>query len=334
MKTREIAELVGGELVGNGDAEISGVASLQAAGPTDLAFADGGSIPDECSAGCLLVPAAHPTDAGFPHIRVADPKFAFAVAASRIVPRVVRRGWHPTAVVAGSADIRASFVGAFVSIGEGSCVGEEAEIGDGVRIGRNVSIGKHTVVHSNAVIHDNVRIGGECVIHAGAVIGADGFGYVRGAEGYVQFPQIGRVVIEDRVEIGANTCIDRGALGETRIGEGTKIDNLVQIAHNVTIGKRVVIAALSGISGSSVIGDDCVLAGQVGIADHVRLMPGAVIGAKSSVFPGKVVRPGVWCGTPVQPIDDYKRQNALVKGLVRLREEVKELKRRLGGNSA
>ncbi|MEP6787216.1 MAG: UDP-3-O-(3-hydroxymyristoyl)glucosamine N-acyltransferase, partial [Acidobacteriota bacterium] len=170
----------------------------------------------------------------------------------------------------------------------------------------------------------------DCVIHAGTIIGADGFGYVRDENGvYHKFPQIGTVVIEDNVEIGANSCIDRGALGETRIGEGTKIDNLVQIAHNVQIGKRVIIAAQTGISGSTVIEDDCVIGGQVGMGDHARIQSGAIIGSQAGVLPGKIVRPGIWWGTPVQPLDEYKRQNALLKGIGRLKEEVRDLRARL-----
>ena len=180
------------------------------------------------------------------------------------------------------------------------------------------------------MIYDNVTIGNDCVIHSGAVIGADGFGYVRdGANGYIKFPQIGTVIIADEVEIGANTCIDRGALGETCIGRGTKIDNLVQIAHNVQIGERVVIASQTGISGSTIIEDDCVIGGQVGFGDHAKVLTGAIIGSKAGVLPGKIVRAGVWWGIPVQPLDEYKRQNAMVKGLPRLREEIKQLKKQL-----
>ena len=136
-------------------------------------------------------------------------------------------------------------------------------------------------------------------------------------------------MIEDNVEIGANSCVDRGALGETRIGEGTKIDNLVQIAHNVTIGKHCVIAAQTGISGSTVIEDNCVIGGQVGMGDHARVQSGAVIGSQAGVLPGKIVRPGVWWGTPVQPLDEYKRQNAHVKSLGRMKDELKSLRSRI-----
>jgi len=194
-----------------------------------------------------------------------------------------------------------------------------------------VKIGAECFIFPNVVIYENVFISNRVKLHAGAIIGADGFGFVRdGANGYVKFPQIGTVVIEDDVEIGSNSCIDRGALGETRIGAGTKIDNLVQIAHNVRIGKRVVIASQTGISGSTIIEDDCVIGGQVGFGDHATLKSGAIIGSKAGILPGKIVRAGVWWGVPVQPLDEYKRQNAMVKALPRLREEIKEMKRQIG----
>ncbi len=180
------------------------------------------------------------------------------------------------------------------------------------------------------MIYENASIGNRVKLHAGAIIGADGFGFVRdGANGYVKFPQIGTVVIEDDVEIGANACVDRGSLGITLIGKGTKIDNLVQIAHNVEIGERVIIASQTGISGSTVIEDDCVIGGQVGFGDHARVLSGAIIGSKAGVLPGKIVRAGIWWGVPVQPLDEYKRQNAYVKSLPRLREEIKELKKQI-----
>lgn len=329
MNSREIAKLVGGELSGNGDAEINSVADLESAHRDQLAFVDDERKFERSAAGCLLVRPDFETDVNCDVIRVKDPKLAFAVAAKSLHPYRWRSGYHESAVIAEDSDVRASFVGAFVSIESGTHIGEGSEIHDGSRVGRGVSIGKCTIIHANVTIYDNVTIGDNCVIHSGAVIGADGFGYVRGPEGYVQFPQIGTVVIEDNVEIGAATCVDRGALGETRIGEGTKIDNLVQVAHNVQIGKRVVIAAQTGISGSTVIEDDCVIGGQVGMGDHARVMSGAVIGSQAGVLPGKIVRPGVWWGTPIQPLDEYKRQNAMVKGIGRLKDEIREIKHRV-----
>jgi UDP-3-O-[3-hydroxymyristoyl] glucosamine N-acyltransferase len=234
-------------------------------------------------------------------------------------------------VISDSARLGESlFVGAFVCIGDNSTIGDGTQLRAGAKVGDNVRIGTNCVLHPNVFIEDNCTIGDNVILHSGVVIGADGFGYVRdGENGYVKFPQIGTVVIEDNVEIGANSCVDRGALGETRIGEGTKIDNLVQIAHNVQVGKRVVIAAQTGISGSTVIEDDCVIGGQVGMGDHARVMSGAVIGSQAGVLPGKIVRPGVWWGTPVQPLDEYKRQNAHMKALGRIRTELNYLRKKL-----
>lgn len=325
MKCSEIALIVSGKMSGDGEIEISGISDLKSAGPSDLAFLDSGKNIEETAAGCLLVSAELEIDSDRPMIHVENPKLAFAIAAKKIVVRDWPNGWHASAIIGTGCDVRASYIGAAVSIGDETRIGEGSAIFDGARIGRSVVIGKCTVIHPNAVIYDNVTIGNDCIIHAGTVIGADGFGYVRGDDGYYQFPQVGSVEIEDNVEIGANTCVDRGALGVTRIGEGTKIDNLVQIAHNVEIGKRVVIAAQTGISGSTVIEDDCVIGGQVGMGDHARVMSGAIIGSQAGVLPGKIVRPGVWWGTPVQPLDEYKRQNAMIKGIGRIRDELKEI---------
>jgi UDP-3-O-[3-hydroxymyristoyl] glucosamine N-acyltransferase len=193
-----------------------------------------------------------------------------------------------------------------------------------------VKVGRDCVLHPNVALYDGVTLGDRVVLHAGVVVGADGFGYVRDAAGvYHKFPQVGAVVIEDDVEIGANSCVDRGALGATRVGRGTKIDNLVQIGHNVEIGERVVIAAQTGVSGSTVIESDAVIGGQVGFGDHARVQSGAIIGSQAGVLPGKIVRPGVWWGTPIQPLEEYKRLNALWGRLPRMREEITELKRQL-----
>jgi UDP-3-O-[3-hydroxymyristoyl] glucosamine N-acyltransferase len=332
MKAREIAEFVGGELHGDGDVEISSVADILTAVTGDVAFFEKTESLPETNASCVILPIAlNPLDrTPTSIILVKNPKLAFAHIAQKLHPI----NWtvdtnHPTALIAESASVQADHIGAYVTVGENSYVGEGCRIHDGVRIGSNVSIRKFTIIHSNCVIYDNVEIGDSCVIHSGVVVGADGFGYVRDEAGvYHKFPQIGTVVIEDDVEIGANTCIDRGALGETRIGEGTKIDNLVQVGHNVSIGKRCVIAAQTGISGSVVIEDDCVIGGQVGFGDHVHVKSGAIIGSQAGILPGKIVRPGIWWGTPIQPLDEYKRQNAHVKGLQRLKDDVKELKKR------
>ncbi|MEP7147696.1 MAG: UDP-3-O-(3-hydroxymyristoyl)glucosamine N-acyltransferase [Acidobacteriota bacterium] len=353
MKAREIAELVGGELRGDGDVEITSVASLTSAGDGHVAFVEKNIEHPETAASCLIVPinlkvsnSDHTTV-----IAVSNPRLAFSQVAAVLHPRKRRDPeLHSNAVISKTARIGENvFIGAFTCIGDDTTIGEGTQLRAGVKIGDNVHIGNDCLLHPGVFIEDGSTLGNNVVLHAGVVIGADGFGYVRdvpttssaqaaanppqtGGE-YIKFPQIGTVVIEDNVEIGANTCVDRGALGETRIGAGTKIDNLVQVGHNVQIGKRCVIAAQTGISGSTVIEDDCVIGGQVGFGDHARVKSGAIIGSQAGVLPGKIVRPGVWWGTPVQPLAEYKRQNAHIKGLERLKSDVRELKRKLGQSS-
>jgi UDP-3-O-[3-hydroxymyristoyl] glucosamine N-acyltransferase len=332
MKIQEIADFINGKLTGAGEVEIRRVAAFEAAKENEIAFLEKAEPEKTTRAACVIVAEDFAAELPCPTIRVGNPKLAFAKIAARLHPfRWRTEENHQTAVIDSPPEnILANYIGAFVTIGKNCFINYGTQILDGARIGNNVSIGKNSIIHPNCVIYDDVSIGDDCVIHAGAIIGADGFGYVRdGAKGYVKFPQIGTVVIESEVEIGANTCIDRGALGETRIGTGTKIDNLVQIAHNVQIGRRVVIASQTGISGSVTIEDDCVIGGQVGFGDHITVRKGAIIGSKAGILPGKIVREGVWWGIPIQPLGEYKRQNAMVKGLPRLREEIKELKRQI-----
>ncbi len=208
-------------------------------------------------------------------------------------------------------------------------VGAFTRIEAGVVVGANVTIGADCVLHPNVVLYDGVSIGDRVILHAAVCIGADGFGYVRHDHGYQKFPQIGTVVIEDDVELGAHTCVDRAALGRTRIGRGTKLDNMVHVGHNCDIGERVVIAAQTGISGSVVIEDEAVIGGQVGFGDHTRVQKGAVIGSKAGILPGKIVRPGVWWGIPVQPLDQYKRMNAHLNRLPEMHEKLKRLEQEI-----
>jgi UDP-3-O-[3-hydroxymyristoyl] glucosamine N-acyltransferase len=337
MKLAEIAEFLQGNLDGEGNAEIFRVASFDKARTDEISFLEKTENLSQIQASCLIVPENFDAETSVPVIRVKNPKLAFARIAAVLHPpkkrEIIR---HKSAVISDSAKLGSDlFIGAFVCIGDHSEIGDGTQIRAGAKIGDNVKIGANCVIHPNVFIEDNCTIGSNTILHCGVCIGADGFGYVRddGANGYVKFPQIGTVTIGDDVEIGANTCVDRGALGETRIGNGTKIDNLVQIAHNVQIGERVIIASQTGISGSTVIEDDCVIGGQVGFGDHATVKSGAIIGSQAGVLPGKIVRSGVWWGTPVQPLEEYKRQNAYVKGLARLKEEVKELKKQLQAKS-
>lgn len=330
MKAKDIASFLNAELLGNPEVKILRVSSLSSAKEGELAFVESESkLRTQINASCLIVPKDFSQDLNCTLIKTENPKLAFAKVAQILHKTTPPKGISKTAKIASSAQVNADFIGEFVVIREKSKIEKGTLIFDGVKIGKNVSIGENCLIFQNVVIYDNVTIGNNCVIHAGVVIGADGFGFVREKSGYVKFPQIGTVIIEDNVEIGANTCIDRGSLDETRIGEGTKIDNLVQIGHNVKIGKRVVIAAQTGISGSVVIEDDCVIGGQVGIGDHVTLKSGSIIGSQAGILPGKIVRKGTWWGTPIQPLSKYKRLHAHFKNIEKLKEKVEELEKTL-----
>jgi UDP-3-O-[3-hydroxymyristoyl] glucosamine N-acyltransferase len=331
MRTDELARLVDGRVVGDAHVVIERIADLEHAGESEIAYVENESfLPAaiESKAACLIV--SDQLWERLPNrtlIEVANPKLAFALIGARLHPAPRREpSIHPTAVVADTADVAlTAYVGPNVCIGEYAHVGAYTRLEGGVVLGDNATVGDDCVLHPNVVLYDGVSIGSRVILHAGVCIGADGFGYVRHELGYQKFPQVGTVVIEDDVELGAHTCIDRAALGRTRIGRGTKLDNMVHVGHNCDIGERVVIAAQTGISGSVVIEDDAVIGGQVGFGDHTRVQKGAVIGSKAGILPGKIVRPGVWWGIPVQPLDRYKRMNAHLNRLPQMREDLKRL---------
>jgi UDP-3-O-[3-hydroxymyristoyl] glucosamine N-acyltransferase len=332
----ELATVVNGRLVGEAATPIERIADLDTAAKGEVAYVDNEKFfagAQTSKASCLLVPVGTSALSFVAPslIEVSNPKLAFALIAQVLHPPLRRApAIHPTAVVAESAEVSPSaYLGPHASIGEYVRIGANTRIESGAAIGANVTVGDDCVIHPNVVLYDGITIGNRVILHAAVCIGADGFGYVRDNMGYHKFPQIGTVVIEDDVEIGAHTCIDRAALGRTRIGRGTKLDNMVHVGHNCDIGEHVVIAAQTGISGSVVIEDDAVIGGQVGFGDHTRVQKGAIIGSKAGILPGKIVRPGVWWGIPVQPLDEYKRLNAHVGRLPQLRQEVKELKRQL-----
>jgi len=337
VSVEDLAQSVNGRVVGNGRTLIRSMASLEIAGGGEIAYVDNEKLLEAAEgskASCLIVPDGAGAGSGLKNaalIEVANPKLAFAIVAEMLhPPRRREPSIHPSAVIAESADVAlTAFVGPGVCIEENAHVGAHTRIEAGVVVGANVSIGNDCVLHPNVVLYDGVSLGDRVILHAGVCIGADGFGYVRDDMGYRKFPQIGSVIIEDDVELGAHTCVDRAALGRTRIGRGTKLDNMVHVGHNCDIGERVVIAAQTGISGSVIIEDDCVIGGQVGFGDHIRVQSGAVIGSKAGVLPGKIVRPGVWWGIPIQPLNEYKRQNAHLGRLPQMRKEIKELRERL-----
>jgi UDP-3-O-[3-hydroxymyristoyl] glucosamine N-acyltransferase len=334
----ELAEVSGGRIVGDGALHIGRVADLETAGSGDIAYVEDEKFFDKARtsrASCLIATdefvSSQEGEGGGTFIEVAKPKLAFALIAEILHPQKRRDPLvHDSAAIAKSADIDLTvFIGPQVSIGESTRIGAGTRIEAGVVIGDHVTLGRDCVLNPGVVLYDNLTIGDRVILHAGVCIGADGFGYVRGDLGYHKFPQVGTVVVEDDVELGAYTCVDRAALGQTRIGRGTKLDNMVHVGHNCDIGERVVIAAQTGISGSVTIEDDCVIGGQVGFGDHIRVLSGAVIGSKAGILPGKIVRPGVWWGIPIQPLDEYKRLNAHMGHLPEMRKELKELRKEI-----
>lgn len=332
MRVSEIAQILGGHAQGDTTKEIREVAGLESAGPEDLSFVEGARELERArrsKAGCLLVPEALAFPGGTT-ITVANPKLAFVRAAEALRPaRPPAPEIHPTAVIHPSAKVAADArVGPHAVIERDAIVGAGTHISAGVFLGEGVKVGAHCVLYPRVTIYPGAQLGDRVILHAGVVIGSDGFGYVFTEGRHCKFPQIGRVIIENDVEIGSNSTVDRGSLGVTVIGEGTKIDNLVQIAHNVRIGRHTVIAAQTGISGSAEIGDYVVMAGQVGVGPRVRIEERAVIGGQSGVLDGKTVRKGsVLWGTPARPLAQFKKMYACLANLPNLAQSVKELSR-------
>ena len=337
ISVRDLGEQVGGIVTGDGSILIQRIANLENAGEGAISYVDNEKHFDTAAASnaaCLIVPKSTNNRPQFKSdalIEVANPKLAFSQIAAILHPPLRREpAIDPSAVVAETADVAlTSYIGPNVCVGEYARIGANTRLEAGAVIGANVTIGRECVIHPNVVLYDGVALGDRVILHAGVCIGADGFGYVRDEMGYHKFPQIGTVVIEDDVELGAHTCVDRAALGRTRIGKGTKLDNMVHVGHNCDIGERVVIAAQTGISGSVTIEDDAVIGGQVGFGDHTRVQSGAVIGSKAGILPGKIVRPGVWWGIPIQPLSEYKRMNAHLGKLPEMRDELKQLRQRI-----
>ncbi len=317
MNAEEIARLVGGKLQGDGTVQLRGIAALEFATPTDLSFAESPRALARARAsraGCILVPEGVELP-GHLTIAVQSPKASLAHAAEILLLREKpASGIHPTALVHDTAKIAPeASIGPYVVIEKEATVGAETCLGAGVYIGSQVRIGEQCVFYPRVTIYPGAIIGNRVILHAGVVIGSDGFGYVFTEGQHKKFPQIGQVIIEDDVEIGSNSTVDRGSLGVTRISAGTKIDNLVQIAHNVVIGRGCLIAAQTGIAGSAQVGEGVVMAGQVGVGDHARIGARAVIGGQAGVLPGKIIPADatVW-GTPARPLDEFKQAYRLL----------------------
>jgi UDP-3-O-[3-hydroxymyristoyl] glucosamine N-acyltransferase len=315
-----LAEQLSSRLVGDGAVSVANVASLQSATEDSIVFVEDArnleaALHSRAAAVIAGEFAANAT--GKPLLISAQPRLTFARAARLLHARPKDLGIHPSAVVAATAHFGHNIsVSPRAIIGEHVRIGDESVIGPACVIGDGVEIGSHCRIDAHVTIYSGTRLGDHVVVQAGTVLGSEGFGYVRDAETgrYEQFPQVGRLVIEDDVEIGANATIDRGALDETRIRLGTKIDNLVHVGHNVQIGEDVVIAAQTGLSGSAVIEDNVIIGGQVGIGDHVRIEEGAIMGAQSGIPTKKVIRGKgvVFWGTPARPIREYLKELAFL----------------------
>jgi UDP-3-O-[3-hydroxymyristoyl] glucosamine N-acyltransferase len=335
MRVRELAEWLGATFEGDGEKEISGVAPLETAGGADVSFVANQKAArqaESSAAGCLLVPPDYPSPTFRTVIRVEAPRTAFARVVSRFHPtQELKPGIHPTAVIGAGVELGALVnVGPHVVIGNGSRIGIASSIGAGCSIGKRVFLGEGCLLHPHVSIYDNVDIGRGSVLHSGCVIGADGFGFVLDGDHYEKFPQVGRVEIGENVEIGANSCVDRAALGVTSIGDGTKLDNMVHVAHNCRIGRHVVVAAQTGFSGGVVVEDYAVIGGQVGIGDKARIETRAVLGSGCGVLTSKIVRSGqvVW-GTPARPLKEHLEMLANLSRLPEMRRELAEIRRRL-----
>jgi UDP-3-O-[3-hydroxymyristoyl] glucosamine N-acyltransferase len=333
---QELAERVGARIEGDGGIEVRSVAAPERAGPHDLIYVEAAkNAPRVARSAALCVIAADGVAvAGKTVLRHAHPKVAFAKAAALLLDRAqIASGIHPTAIIAPLARIApGASIGPYAVIGEEVHVGEDTQIGAHTVIAAGCWIGANCRIHPRVTFYGGVRIGDRVEIHAGAVVGADGFGFAFGEGRYWKFPQAGIVQIGDDVEIGANTTIDRGSLDDTCIGEGVKLDNLVHVGHNVQIGMHTVIAAQTGISGSSVLGRHVVVGGQVGIADHCTLEDGAIAGAQAGIPTGKTIRGGqtVW-GTPAREIRKFKDTYVWYARLPELAARIKELESKVGG---
>jgi UDP-3-O-[3-hydroxymyristoyl] glucosamine N-acyltransferase len=334
MKTGDIARTLGLEIIGNPDQPIHSAAAMESATPEQVAYVESEKhfeLAAQSRAGCLIVrPEAVIPD--HTCILSLHPKYDFVRVVDLLHPlSPADSGVHPTAIVPSSVLLGPeASVGPYCVIEGNVVIGARSRIEAFCFIGRDCRLSEDVHLHPRVTLYPSVQLAPRTVIHAGTVIGSDGFGYVFHAGRYTKFPQIGGVEIAEDVEIGSNVTIDRGALGTTRIGRGTKIDNLVQVAHNVTIGEDCVIAAQTGISGSSTIERQAVIAGQVGIADHVRIEEKARVGAQAGIPTGKIVRQGefVW-GTPARPMEVFKEQYGGLSRLPRLRQEVSELKKKV-----
>jgi UDP-3-O-[3-hydroxymyristoyl] glucosamine N-acyltransferase len=331
---KELAALCGGELRGDPAQRINGVASLSEAGPGEITFyADPRYMARlrKTGASAVFVPLDFSEQTVAAQIRVANPSKAFEQVVLKLAPKPIAFavGVHPTAVVDATAKIgNGVSIQPHAVVESGAIIGDNSVIGASSYVGHETMIGVSCLIYPNVTIRERTQIGTRVIIHSGAVIGADGFGFEFVEGRYQKIPQIGIVQIDDDAEIGANTTIDRARFGRTWIQEGVKIDNLVQIAHNVIIGKHSIIAAQTGISGSTRVGEKVMMAGQVGVIGHLTIDDNTIIAAQSGI--SKDLPGGAWFGSPAVPLSEAKRQIAWIHRLGKLFDRVKTLEKKLG----
>lgn len=333
LTLKEIAKAIDGEIVGCPDVVITGICGIKEAGQGDITFLSNLKYQPflEKTLAAAIITSRDIKSAAKPIIRTENPSLAFVKAVSLFTADNVRhpKGIHPTVILGKEVILGKNVaVGPYVIIEDNVSIGDNTIIYGGCYIGHHTSIGKNTLVYPNVSIRESVSVGNSVVIHSGTVIGSDGFGFVNIDGKYRRIPQTGTVIIEDEVDIGSNVTIDRARFEKTVIGRGTKIDNLVQIAHNVIIGENSIIVAQAGISGSTVLGKNVTLAGQAGLAGHLTVGDGATVAAQGGVT--KSIPPNTLVsGYPAKPHDVAKRVNACVQNLPRLYETVNTLKQKI-----
>jgi UDP-3-O-[3-hydroxymyristoyl] glucosamine N-acyltransferase len=329
---KELADLINGQVQGDPSIKIEGVAPLERAKEGDITYIKSkkyANLLEATKASAVITPLQVTSDKKN-LVMAENPQLAFAKILALYHHRPYRAtGVHQTACISPTARLGNDLsIGPFAVLGENVVVGDRVVIHSGVFIGDNSAIGEQTVIHANVSVYDDVTIGKRVILHSGVVIGSDGFGYVRDNKSYLKIPQVGGVIIEDDVEIGANSTIDRGTMGETVIKRGVKIDNLVQVAHNVVIGEDSIIVAQVGIAGSTRVGRNVILAGQVGVADHIEIGDNVIVAAQAGV--GKNIPPNqILQGSPTMPQRDFLRSSILIPRLPQIKRTIDELGKRI-----
>jgi UDP-3-O-[3-hydroxymyristoyl] glucosamine N-acyltransferase len=330
----EIAELVQGVIVGDGTLTISTLSPIDNIGENSLIFAEGSDNlkQAESSKATAILVSHQVNNIGKPLIQVANPFKAFIKLLNHYYPeKKPNSGVHPTAYLAENVVLGQNVsIGPYVVVESGCVIGDNCIIKSHVHIGHEVHIGASSIIHPHVTLYDRTKIGSRVYIHASTVIGSDGFGYTVDEGQHLKVPHVGNVVIEDDVEIGANSVIDRATLGSTVIGAGTKIDNLVQIAHSVKLGKHNILCAFTGIAGSSSSGDNVIFAANVGVSDHVRIDDGVILGARAGVPPKKHLKQGnIYLGNPARPRDKAIEQELATTRIPLMRRNLKALQEKV-----